>query len=167
MLGRVLLRIIKEGTREREKAAGSQLNSNSQHGYHPGRKTGMLKQSYGWRQNPGKAKKQVNVTAKADKSGITWRAGRRKLKTGERTRQRGSTSTRVCCSSCDAGQCSVTEPVMSIMQHATKVILHKPPFKTSRQDAAQGQRDTTPPPTPPFKSHPSFPRCTGAVRARR
>lgn len=30
----------------------------------------MLKQSYGWRQNPGKAKKQVNVTAKTDKSGI-------------------------------------------------------------------------------------------------
>lgn len=54
--------------REREKAAGSQLNSNSQHGYHPGRKTRMLKQSYSWRQNPGKAKKQVNVTAKSDPS---------------------------------------------------------------------------------------------------
>lgn len=30
----------------------------------------MLKQSYGRRQNPGNVEKQVNVTAKTDKSGI-------------------------------------------------------------------------------------------------
>lgn len=28
------------------------------------------------------------------------------------------------CSSCDAGQCSSTEPVMSLMQRGIKVILH-------------------------------------------
>lgn len=29
-----------------------------------------------------------------------------------------------CCSSCDVGQCGATEPVMSLMQHTTKVTLH-------------------------------------------
>lgn len=61
-----------------------------------------------------------------------------------------------CSSSCDAGQCSVTEPVMSLMQHTAKVILHKPPFNTSDQDTMQGQQDTNPPPRiPPLLSFPS------------
>ena len=52
---------------------------------------------------------------------------------------KGCISALFCCSSCDAGQCSATEPVMSLMQHATKVILHKPPLNTSRHHTAHGQ----------------------------
>lgn len=91
---------------------------------------------------------------------------------GGENRNKECKAAKFCCSSCDAGQCSVTEPVMSLMQHATKVILHKPPFNTSLQNTTQGQRGAIPPPvlssspSPPSLLSPSFPRCTGAVKAR-
>lgn len=78
------------------------------------------------------------------------------------------------CSSCDAGQCSSTEPVMSLMQRGIKVILHKPPLSSLHghtQCRDNGAQTVSPLilsscPSPSSLLSTTFPTCTGAVRAR-
>lgn len=78
------------------------------------------------------------------------------------------------CSSCDAGQCSSTESVMSLMQRGIKVILHKPPSSSLHghtQCRDNGAQTASPLilsscPSPSSLLSTTFPRCTGAVRAR-
>lgn len=139
-----------------------------------------------------KKEEEVKKKKKGDKKKKTskkwseygWRKKKHDVISGEaKKEEKNKRCISAYCSSCDAGQCSSTEPVMSLMQHAIKVILHKPPFSTLHSHTQCRGNVTHPPhpsptptqpPTPILSSCPSpssllsttFPRCTGAVRAR-